>query len=168
MTICSGCWLAPLFLGLLTLATPHMASAQGQGTAPPIHGFNGIIALPETVDAFYAGINTGLVEAGDGITHLIRATRRTKVRGGAVALDGLEPGTPLVVQYTVKGIGSSVNRATVTSVDRSRKRVALRFESGATETLRAAGKTDTHRSSRVVVYRSDEPGKGARYFKSVQ
>ena len=89
------------------------------------------------------------------------------MRGGEVTLEGLEPGTPLVVQYTVKGIGSSVNRATVTSVDRSSKRVAVRFESGATDTLRAARKTDTHTSSRVVVYRSDESGKGvARYFKS--
>jgi len=167
MTIHSGYGLASLFLGLLTLATPRTAGAQS--TAPPIHGFNAIIALPETVDAFYAGVNTGLEEASDGIAHVVRATTRTKVRGGAVALEGLEPGTPLVVQYTVKGIGSSVNRATVTGVDRSGRRVAIRFENGATDTLRAAAKTDTQRSSRVVVYRSDESGRGvARYFKPVQ
>ena len=166
MTIRSGYWLASLFVGL-TLATPRTADAQR--TSPPIHGFNGVIALPETVDAFYSGLNAGIEEASDGIEHLIGAAKGTKVRGGAVALEGLEPGTPLVVQYTVKGIGSSVNRATVTKVDRSRKRVAVMFENGATDTLRAAGKTDTQRSSRVVVYRSDESGKRvARYFKPVQ
>ena len=64
MTIYSGYWLAPLFIGLLTVATPRTAGAQN--TAPPIHGFNAVIALPETMDAFYSGLNTGLVEAGDG------------------------------------------------------------------------------------------------------
>ena len=168
MTIHSGYWLVSIFLGLVTLATPRAAGAQSV-PPPPIHGFNAIIALPETVDAFYSGLNTGLVAAGDGIAHLVGATKRTKVHGGAVALEGLEPGTPIVVQHTVKGIDSSVNRATVTRVDRDRKRVAITFESGATETLRAAGKTDTQRSSRVVVYRSDGSGQGAaRYFKAVR
>ena len=168
MTIHSGYWLASIFLGLLTLVTPRAAGAQSVPT-PTIYGYSAIIALPETVDAFYAGLNTGLVEAGDGIAHLVRATKRTKVRGGAVALEGLEPGTPLVVQHTVKGIDSSVNRATVTRVDRDRKQVAITFESGATKTLRAAGKTDTQRSSRVVLYRSGESGQGApRYFKPVR
>jgi len=168
-----------LFLGLLTPTTARTAAAQTE--RPPIHGFNATIALPETIEKFYSDLNTGLEKAGDGIDHLARATKGTKVRGGDAALEGLQPGSAVVVQYTVKGIkasadearqigpnGSSINEGTVTRVDRSRKRITVRFANGATETLRAPDDSDTQRSSRVVVYRSDESGhRVARYFKPV-
>jgi hypothetical protein len=173
-------WLAPLFLGLLTPTTARTAAAQGE--TPPIHGFNATIALSETIEKFYSDVHIGLEKVGDGIEHLARATKGTKVRGGAAALEGLQPGTAVVVQYTVKGIrasaddearqigpnGSSVNEGTVMRVDPSRKRITVRFANGATETLRAPEDSDTQRSSRVVVYRSDESGhRVARYFKPV-
>jgi hypothetical protein len=170
-------WLALLFLGLLTPITARTADAQTK--APPMHGFNGTMALPETMDKFYSGVEAGLEKLGDGIDHLTGAGKRTKVRGGTAALEGLHPGSTVVVQYTVKGIqasaddigqnGSSVNEGTVTRVDRSRKRISIRFANGVTETLRAPSDSDTQRSTRVVVYRSDEAGRGvARYFKPVR
>ena len=145
---------------------------------PPNNGFNATIVLPSTINAFYTGLNKGLDKAGDGLDHLTGGSKDTKVHGGKRALDGLQPGTAVVVRYTVKGIqasadetdqtgptGMKVNEGTVTRVDRSDRRVTIKFADGSTDTLRAAGETEAD-SSRVIVIHPDESGQRiATYFK---
>jgi hypothetical protein len=156
------------------------------GDQPPIHGVTGTIALPATVDKFYSDMNKLVVKTSDGVERVVTVTKGTKVHGGT-SLDGLTPGTPVVVHYTVKGINASAveidrlgpdglkqNEGTVGSVDRKHKRITVRFANGTTETLRltknAADGSDRHtkRGSRVIVYYRDEAGQRvAHYFKPV-
>jgi hypothetical protein len=169
-------WVPGVFLGVLTLASPQTAGAQIM--VPPNNGFNATIVLPSTVDAFYTGLNKGLDKAGDGLDHLTGGSKDTKVRSGKRALDGLQPGTSVVVRYTVKGIqasadetdqagptGLNVNEGVVTRVDRGDRRVTIKFADGSTDTLRAADQTESD-SSRVIVIHPDESGRRvATYFK---
>jgi hypothetical protein len=96
-------WLGALFIGILAAAASQPVLAQGQ--APPIGGFNATIALPETIDAFYDGINAGLEKAGDSIDSLTGRSRHLKMPGDS--LDALRPGTSVIVHYTVKGVQAS-------------------------------------------------------------
>src|SRR4029079_17731425 len=139
------------------------------------------IALPDSVDKFYSGVNKGLEKTGDGIGRLTERSPDAKARGGA--LDGLLPGTAVVVHYTVKGIPSSAdavrpsNEGTIIGVDRSKARITVRFSAGSTETFRSApvsrepfgpGNEPDPKDSRVIVYRATEPGpRTAHFFKPV-
>jgi hypothetical protein len=170
----AGYWLGSLLCGALTLPAAALA---GQGPAQvPIHGVTGTIATPESIDRFYDSVNRTLVKTGEGIDHLRGATK-AKADGEAASLDGLRPGTPVVVHYSVKGIqtsadandavernGSSVNEGIVTNVDRSSQRITVRFAGGATETLRFT--RDVSGKGRVIVYYADRLGRRtAHYFK---
>lgn len=166
----AGYWLGSLLCGALTLPASALA---GQSPAQvPIHGVTGTIATPESVDRFYDGVNKTLVKTGEGIDHLRGATK-AKADGEAASLDGLRPGTPVVVHYSVKGIqtsadanedGSSVNEGIITNVDRSSKRITIRFAGGSTETLRLTRSTSG--GGRVIVYYPDQAGQRvAHYFK---
>lgn len=173
MKILQRYWLGPLFLGVLALAMPPTATAQIM--VPPNNGFNATIVLPSTIDAFYTGLNEGLEKTGEGIEHLTGANG-TKVRKGVGSLDSLQPGTPVAVQYTVKGIQASadqtaqiaptalnVNEGTVTKVDRYNGRVTIKYANGTTETLRSDN-TFTRHSSRVIVYYADQSGRRVAHF----
>jgi hypothetical protein len=164
-----GTWIGPLLVGSLLLPAPLRAGGQ-----VPIHGVTGTMALPANVDRFYSGMNKILVSTGDAI-HVVHKTRSTKDKGSAASLDGLQPGTPVVVQYAVRGIATSAdvtsNESTVTSVDRDRKRITIASRDGDTETLRVAKRgpfSEDHPRSRVVVYHTDASGRRvANYFKPV-
>jgi len=173
MTILQRYWLSPLFLGVFALAAPPTASAQ-ISMPPPNNGFNATIVLPSTIDAFYTGLNEGLEKLGDGIDDL--GYGRSGVREGAGSLKSLQPGTPVAVQYTVKGIqasadgtsqiaqpGSNVNEGVVTRLDRDNRRVTIKFANGSTETLRSDN-TATRHSSRVIVYYADQSGRRVAHF----
>ena len=168
-------WLSALFLSILTLLVAR--AAPGQIMAPPIHGFNATIALPDTIDKFYTGVNKGLEKAGDGIDHLRQSTPDVKARGGA--LDGLLPGTSVVVHYALKGIPASAddrttadgtatpNEGTVVAIDRGKERITVRFAAGATQTFHAAHESEPD-DTRVIVYRVNEPSpRTAHFFKPV-
>ena len=165
-----GYWLGSLLCGALTLPASALA---GQGLVQvPIHGVTGIIAPPWSVEQFYDGVNKTLEETGEGIDHLRGATK-AKADGEAASLDGLRPGTAVVVHYSVKGIQtsadanentSSVNEGVVTNVNRSSKRITIRFAGGSTETLRLTRSTSG--GGRVIVYYPDRSGQQvAHYFK---
>ena len=168
-------WLSALFLGL---ATPLMA---GQ---VPIQGVTGTIALPDSVDKFYSGVNKALVKTTDGIDHITRKKNKTRVREEAASLDSLKPGTPVVVHYMVKGIPTSAdpidavvrdhvrpNDAIVTKVDRHKNQITIEFADGTTEMLRLTQndlENSNARRSRVVIHYSDASGrKVVQYFKPV-
>jgi hypothetical protein len=158
-----GYWLGSLLCGALTLPASALA---GQGPAQvPIHGVTGTIATPESVKSFYDGVNKTLVKTGDGIDHLRGATK-AKADGEAASLDGLRPGTSVVVHYSVKGIQTSAdaNEGIITNVDRASKRITIRFAGGSTETLRLTRSTSG--GGRVIVYYPDRSGRQvAHYFK---
>jgi hypothetical protein len=164
-----------LFLGL---ATPLTA---GQ---VPIHGVTGTIALPDSVEKFYSGVNKTLVKTKDGIDHITGKKNATTPDAEAASLDTLQPGTAVVVHYMVKGIRASAdpidsggrngvrpNEGIVTHIDRHRNHITIRLADGTTETLRLthnnADNSNTRRS-RIVVYYADASGrKVAQYFKRV-
>src|SRR4030095_8851111 len=101
-----GYWLGSLLCGVLALPASALA---GQGLVQiPIPGVTGIIAPAYSVEQFYDGVNKILVETGEGIDHLRGATK-AKADGEAASLDGLRPGTPVVVHYSVKGIQTSAD-----------------------------------------------------------
>jgi hypothetical protein len=173
MRILQRYWLGPLFLGAFTFATPAAEAQVLQ--PPPNNGFNATIALPSTIDAFWTGVDEGLEKAGDGINHLVGDTGH-KVGRGSGSFDSLRPGTPVAVQYTVKGIqaspdwsaqagpnGVTANEGTVTGVDRSRKQVTIKFANGGTETLHSDNSYTAH-SSRVIVYYANESGRRVAHF----
>ena len=174
MHILQRFWLSPLLLGAFALALPTTADAQI--FVPPNNGFNATIVLPSTIDAFYTGLNEGLEKTGDGIESLTHDNNR--VRKGVGSLDSLQPGTPVAVQYMVKGIQASadqtaqvslnpvnINEGTVTRVDRDRKRITITFANGTTEALQSDN-SFTQSSSRVKVSYLDKSGRRvARFFK---
>jgi hypothetical protein len=174
MSILQRLWLGPLLLGAFAIATP---TADAQILVPPNNGFNATIALPSTIDAFWTGVNEGLEKAGDGLDHLAGA-KGPRVRQGAGSLDSLQRGTPVAVQYTVKGIQSSAdgagqigddvltaNEGVVTKVDRGKKEVTVRFADGQTQKLESENSFTSH-SSRAIVYFRDQSGRRvAHYFK---
>src|SRR5215510_9197124 len=143
MKILQRYWLGPLFLGALATAIP--VTAEAQIFVPPNNGFNATIALPSTIDAFWTGVNEGLEKTGDGLDHLTGT--RGKVREGVGSFESLRPGTPVAVQYTVKGIQASAdaadqsglraNEGTVTRVNRGRKEITIKYANGTAETLRS-------------------------------
>jgi hypothetical protein len=164
---------------VLFAATGVASAAAGQVQGPPIHGVTGTIAPQPSVDRFYSGLSTAVEKAGDGIDHLTRGTNPTKPHGDN-SLDDLRPGMPVAVQYVVKGIQASAsetdaiapdgvtqNEGTIASVDRHRKRIAVRFADGTTETLRhAEAASSEQRKSRAVVSYADDSGRRVvKYFK---
>jgi len=169
-------WLCPLLAGLLAVTAPPVATAQA-----PINGFNATIALPSSVDKFYSDVNTLLVKTGDGIESIAHERNARAEHGVAPPFDSLRRGMSVTVHYTVKGIQASadeiqrldsdhlsVNEGTVTSVDPRKKRIAVAFANGTTETLRLARSTTEHSAehSRVIVYHSDQSGRRVgHYFK---
>jgi len=169
MSIRPGFWFSPLLFAVLTV--PLLATgASAQVMAPPIHGVTGTIALPWNVDQIYNGVGEAVAGTRDGIERITHRTKRTKAEGEAAALSQLRPGTPVVVQYTVKGIQSSNhNEGTVTSVDASRKRVSIRFADGATDTLRFsehATSSEAHAQggSWAILYSADESGRSVPHY----
>jgi hypothetical protein len=163
------------------LAAP--LAAAGQVAIP---GVTGSLGPKANIDKFYSDTNKLLVKTGDGIDHLRDATKGSRVHGSQ-SLAGLQPGTTVVVHYTVKGIQASAgeidrigqagvkpNEGTVTSIDRSRHTIAIAFSDGNSQTLRlrqATVESEGHvrHGDRVVVYSSDESGQTvARYFKPVR
>jgi hypothetical protein len=167
--------------------------AKAQGTAPPIGGVTGTIALEGTVEKEYAGAHTIIVTAIDGVEHVFHFAKDLLVHGGKGAgndaLPGLREGASVVVHYTVASTiesaeeidqigdeGMKVTEGMVTRVDRDRKQITIRFYDGKSETFRLTERAavDAGRdidqaaadAPKVVVYYRDEQGrKIAHFFK---
>jgi len=144
-----------------------------------------------TMTKFYRGINALVVTTIDGAEHVYHFAKGLVVHGakasGPDALEGLQPGTHVVVHYRIAGAeesveeidrvadeGLKVTEGTVVRLDRRRQEIVLRFADGRTETLRltdrVASETDDGINDageiRVTVYYSDESGyKVAHYVK---
>ena len=177
--------------GVLGLAI--VATAAAQGTAPPIAGVTGTVALEGTVEREYAGAHTIIVKTIDGVEHVFHFAKDLLVHGGRGdgndALPGLREGASVVVHYTVASTiesaeeidqigdeGMRVTEGVVTRVDRERKQITIRFYDGKSETFRLTDRAamDAGRdidqaaadATKVVVYYRDEQGrKVAHFFK---
>lgn len=182
----------PLYrlLGLLGFVAPLMtgvAAAQVTTYTGPttttgrviVGPVTGAIGLESTIDTFYSRVHSlvKVMGLGGGI-------ERSRTRG-LEAVDSLQPGAPVVAYYAVKGVqasapndrvgpdGLNVNEGIITRVDRSKKRITIKFSQGSTETLRSTrhGVQDADGGvhSRVIVYHTNDSGQiVAHYFKPVQ
>ena len=174
------------FLGIVAVCTAPALYAQ----APPaIHGVTGTMATEGTIKDEHKAANKIVVETKDGVEHVYDAAKDLLVHGGKNGLSDLKPGTTVVVHYTadttgefaheidrVGANGLSVTEGIVTTIDRGKKEITIRYDNGATETLKLtdraavdAGSTFTNApagTTRIVVYYSDEAGrKIAHYFR---
>ena len=157
---------------------------------PPVQG---TMALEGTMKKVYAAANTVIVTTIDGVEHVVHFTKDLLVHGakstGVDALQGLREGSTVVVHYTMQSSeaaaqeidhigdeGLKVTEGTVTSVDRRRKQITIRFENGTSETFRLTDRAAAEAggdaeptatgATRVTVYYSDEAGhKVAHFFK---
>jgi hypothetical protein len=179
-----------LFLAALLLSTSTIAAAQ---EPPPIAGVTGTLALEGTVDKTYAGANTIVVKAADGVAHLFHFTKRTVVHGATEAdasFEELTAGSRVVVHYAAQdternaievdrigAYGLREMQGVVTGVDRRAKRLSIRLADGSTETLQLSEHAAGHvgdldraidRAIVIVYYVEESGGKVAHYFKQIR
>ena len=171
-----------LMAGLIGAVVPTGLAAQGP---PPIQG---TLALEGTMTKFYKGVNALVVTTVDGAEHVYHFAKGLVVHGGKEtgpdALEGLRPGTTVVVHYRINGAeasveeidfagdGLKVSEGSVVKLDRRRKLLTLKLDGGRTETLRltdrAASEADEgiadQGAVRVTVYYSDESGQKVAHF----
>jgi len=170
-----------LMAGLIGAIVPAGLAAQ---STPPVQG---TIALEGTMTKFYKGLNSLVVTTVDGAEHVYHFAKGLVVHGGKGPddLEGLRPGTKVVVHYKIEGAeeaieeiddvtanGLKVSEGVVVKFDRRRKSLTLKLDNGRTETLpltdRAASEADESVNAagavRVMVYYSDESGHKIAHF----
>jgi hypothetical protein len=174
--------LSMVLLVAIVLVTPSWTAAQ---SGPPVKK---TVALESTTNVFYRAVHVIIVATMDAY----RLAKDFIVGGkGADALEGLREGSAIVLQYGVEGAdptvreighldeeGLWVTEGTVTRITDGRKRIAVRFAAGATETFelieRAAPGTakdlgqPVAGETKVLIYYSDEAGrKIAHVFRKI-
>ena len=161
-----------LLLGGLLLMFPSHAAAQATATgvgAPYIwiHGHTAMIQEPINTAQMYEGVNRIAVALG------MSGSRNTKVYR-MEAVGNMERGMPVVVNYVDQawpnGVGTAEGQ--LTSVDRVKGRIGVKYADGSTETLRVAqnpvGTSGTLgvKGRQVIVYSSNKSGQQVvQYFK---
>ena len=165
-----------LFVGLLSMiASPALAQTGAAGFGRPyvpIEGHTGIIEEPMNTAVMYEGVNRIA-------TALDLASRKNAKVYKMEAVGNIERGTPVTVQYSpaddnaanvVDGVATEEGK--VTSVDRVRGRIGVKYTDGRTETLRvtdhAAPNSGTFevKDKRVVVSSFNKSGQPVvQYFK---
>jgi hypothetical protein len=131
-----------------------MATTLWAQSPPPVQG---TIAPEDTTRKVYAAGHVIIVSALDGIESVLRYTRDLfGGKGPAVdPLGGLREGSTVVVRQGFDGAkggapaevdrrldeGAQATEAIVTSIDRARRNVTIRFDDGRKEKLRLAGLT---------------------------
>ena len=169
-----------LLLGglLSTIASPAVAqSAAGFGSPyVPINGHTGIIQEPINTAVMYEGVNRIAVALN------LAKDRNTKVYK-MEAVGNIERGMPITVQYAPKdSLASAIDPVSpdgiataegkVTSVDRVRGRIGVKYADGRTEMLRitehgapSSGTLEV-KGKRVIVTTSNKSGQPVvQYFK---
>jgi hypothetical protein len=165
-----------LFVGLLSMiASPALAQTGAAGFGRPyvpIEGHTGIIQEPINTAVMYEGVNRIA-------TALDLASRKNAKVYKMEAVGNIERGMPITVQYAptddnaanvVDGVATEEGK--VTSVDRVRGRIGVKYTDGRTETLRvtehAAPSSGTFevKDKRVVVSSFNKSGQPVvQYFK---
>jgi hypothetical protein len=155
-------------LGLLVLGSLLIVAAPSAGQDPlhpPIEGLTGVIGLTWNIDKFYSDVNKTLEKIGDGVDSGARRTP-SKVDADGV-LERMRPGTAVAVGYMVNGIQASadearLNEGIITSVDRRKDEITIRYADGDTDSLRLT-QHPSHKG-RVIVYYPDASGQKIPYY----
>jgi hypothetical protein len=158
-------------------------------TPPPTPG-NGhdTIALEAAMTKFYRALNTIVVQTIDGVEYLFAFTRDLVVHGGKRAgpdaLNGLQPGTTVVIHYTVSerntvpaeiDVGGDALRITegqVTHIDRRRGEITIRYDNGSEEQFRLSEHAASEATqpgapaegAQVTIYYTDDIGRKVVHF----
>jgi hypothetical protein len=151
------------------LAVP--ASLLAAQNPPPINGVTGTIATDATVEGEHAAAQGVLAKTA----HLLHAVFGGRGDG---ELNDLREGTTVSVRTaaaeghadaTATNQGgddrSAITEGTVVRVDRSQKRITVRFDHGRTETLQLAGGAGPAAGPIEVSYTDKSGRKVSRYFK---
>jgi hypothetical protein len=169
-----------LHLQVVGMVVLGIASAHAQG--PPIHGLTGTIATEATIKDEQKAANKIVVTTEDGVEHIYDAAKGLVVHGGKNPLSDLTPGTTVIVHYTADNAAQEIDRVgagglgttegIATKIDRGKKEITIRYDSGEIEKLKLTDRAaaDVGQSigpdTRIVVYYSDETGgKITHYFK---
>src|SRR5207245_6123227 len=102
----------------------------------------GVVALEESMKAFYRAANISLVATKDGIEHAYRFAKDLVVPGGRnagpeviAALEGLREGTVVLIQS-----GNDEDRMStegrVAHIDRRRKQITVKYDDGTDDVLK--------------------------------
>jgi len=155
------------------------------GQVPTIPGATGTIATEATIKDEHKAANTIVVETEDGVEHVYDAAKGLVVHGGKDPLSDLKVGTTVIIHYTAANTAQEIDRigadglstteGIATKIDRGKKEITIRYDSGKIEKLkltdRAAADVGKNigEETRILVYYSDEAGgKVTHYFKSVK
>src|SRR5580704_13551140 len=169
-----------LHLQVVGMVVLGIASAHAQG--PPIQGLTGTMATEATIKDEQKAANKIVVTTEDGIEHIYNAAKGLVVHGGKNPLSDLTPGTTVIVHYTADNTAQEIDRVgagglsttegIATKIDRGKKEITIRYDSGKIEKLRLTDRaaTDVGKNigddTRIIVYYSDEAGgKVTHYFK---
>jgi hypothetical protein len=157
--------------GLLSMiASPAAAQTTATGVGRsniPIQGHTGMIQEPINTAQMYDGVNRIAVALG------MNGRRNTKVYR-MEAVENMERGMPVTVNYFDQAGPNGVATAEgkLTSVDRVKGRIGVKYTDGSTETLRVAqnpvGTSGTLgvKGRQVIVYSSNKSGQQVvQYFK---
>jgi|KBSMisStaDraftv2_1062788.scaffolds.fasta_scaffold07659_2 hypothetical protein len=154
-----------LFGGLLsTIGAP--AAAQTAVSVPYIwiHGHTAMIQEPINTAEMYDGVNRIAVALG------LDEKRNTKLYR-MEAVENIDRGMPIVVQYAPNDDSVATAEGKVTSVDRVHGRIGVKYDDGRSETLRVTqhstgSGTLEVTDHRVIVYSSNKSGQQVvQYFK---
>jgi hypothetical protein len=162
--------------------------AAGAQVRPPSGGTIDTVAVEGTIDVISPGTPSLSVKTTDGTTQFFRLLEKIFVHGRTGTddeLKGLERGMLVAVHYSGTGqsaIAQEIDRLDaeglesteghVTSIDRGRGEIKIRFDDGRTETLKLSNRVsrnvgrNTSANTRVVVYYTNNKGvKEVHYFK---
>lgn len=169
-----------------------VAAAGSAGGAPqvkaPAGGTIDTVAVEGTIDVISPGTQSLSVKTTDGTTQFFRLLEKAFVHGRKGTddeLSGLQHGMTVVVHYSgsgqsatvqeidrLDGQGLEISEGHVTSIDRVRGEIKIRFDDHRTETLKLSNRVsrnvgrDTSTNARVVVYYTNNKGvKEVHYFK---
>lgn len=166
------------------LAVPALMAGQ---VMPPSGGQTSTVAVEGTVEAVSPEFVS--VRTTDGTTQLFRLLEKTFVHGASLndELITLHPGTLVVIHYSesggsataqevdrIDGHGLKITEGVVTSINRDRGEIKVRFDNRKSETFKLTNRAarDAGRSlnnadhPRVIVYYTNTRGvKEAHYFR---
>jgi hypothetical protein len=174
-------------LAIAALALPAVLAGADQIKAPS-GGQTSTVAVEGTIEAVSPEGDSLSVRTTDGTTQLFRLLEKVFVHGdGPQELLGLRQGTPVVIHYSGSGASATVQEVdridsqglritegVVTSINRDRGEINVRFDNKTTETFKLTNRAakdvgrDLNKADhpRVIVYYTTDRGvKEAHYFR---
>ena len=167
---------------------PALLAGEGQVKAPS-GGQTSTVAVEGTIEAVSPQGTSLSVRTTDGTTQLFRLLEKLFVDGADPndELIGLKQGTPVVIHYSgsgasataqevdrIDGGGLNITEGVVTSINRDRGEIKVRYDNQTTETFKLTNRAarDSGRDlnsaehPRVIVYYTNKHGvKEVHYFR---